>query len=393
MRFHPPHALIFVALLMQGMLDGDSPSASSYNFPSKQQVLAFLLQTVDWYHRLSIEQQIATEPADMLFLEDNRPISTQVVRFSFNFARAAVELEATASVPTDPKGDHGPAASGPDFQHLVEMEAKSESEAQQAGDDLKSLQQKRLGVSRADRKKLDVEIDDTQSRLKLLQAISASLRNLLDFTRATDAGRTETTNLEAFVDGLERTVPEASSSASNLPILPSQSLSSPAVFKRAPSGILGQISDVSGVARKLRTLDEAIGRTDELVESSQRLRRPLVEPLNEAFRSPDLLAGTFVSNDVGALQQQEARLNALTAETTMISPAIAALAKQRVLLTLYKSHLTTWRASIASQYRAAWKKLILRLVALGAVVVFLIGAAEVSRRPRLAMSAIPIADG
>jgi hypothetical protein len=150
---------------------------------------------------------------------------------------------------------------------------------------------------------------------------------------------------------------------------------------------------VSGVARKLRTLDEAIGRTDELVESSQRLRRPLVEPLNEAFRSPDLLAGTFVSNDVGALQQQEARLNALTAETTMISPAIAALAKQRVLLTLYKSHLTTWRASIASQYRAAWKKLILRLVALGAVVVFLIGAAEVSRRPRLAMSAIPIADG
>jgi hypothetical protein len=60
---------------------------------------------------LSIEQQIATEPADMLFLEDNRPIGVQVVRFSFDFARAGVAFEARTSVPVDAKGQRNRASS------------------------------------------------------------------------------------------------------------------------------------------------------------------------------------------------------------------------------------------------------------------------------------------
>jgi hypothetical protein len=374
-------AVALIATAMQAVLADDRPATSSYNSPSKQQVLAFLIETVDWYHRLSLEQQIATEPDDMLFLEDNRPISAQVVRFSFDFARAVVAFEATVPVPADPKDEHGPAASGPDFQRFVEMEAKSQSQAQRAADDLKSLQQKRLTASRAERKTLEVEIDDAQSRLTLLQAISGSLQNLREFSRATDAGLTEPTNLEAFVDSLERTVPEVSSGGSNPTlILPSHVVSSAGILKGAPSGILGQISDVSTLAGKRRTLDESIALTDKLIQSSQQMQRPLAHPLNEAFRSPDLLAGTFTSNDLGALRQQEVRLKAFTVETAKVSPAVFALAKQRVLLTLFKSHLVAWRASVASQYRAAWKKLILHLIALGVAIAFLIGAGALSRR-------------
>jgi small-conductance mechanosensitive channel len=80
------------------------------------------------------------------------------------------------------------------------------------------------------------------------------------------------------------------------------------------------------------------------------------------------------------LQQQDARLKALTVETAKISPVMATLAKQRALLALYKQHLAAWRASTESQYRAAWKDLIVRLALLGAVIVLLIGVAEVARR-------------
>jgi hypothetical protein len=184
-----------------------------------------------WYRSLSAEQQIASEPTDMLFIEDNRPIRAQVVRFSFDFARAMVAFEANASVPADRNDGRTPAASGPEFQHLVETEAKSESEAQQAGNDVKSLAQRRLTVSEADRNNLEVEIADTQSRLELLQAISAGFRNLLDFIRATDASRTQTTDLGALVDGLERTLPEASSGASSHP---------PIVVYRYPRTNLGR---------------------------------------------------------------------------------------------------------------------------------------------------------
>jgi small-conductance mechanosensitive channel len=137
---------------------------------------------------------------------------------------------------------------------------------------------------------------------------------------------------------------------------------------------------VSTLARKQRTVEEAIGLTDKLALSSQNLRMPLTKPLQDALQNPDLLASTVQSDDPGALQQQESRLNALTVETAKISPAIAALAKQRVLLTLYKSHLVAWRTAIANQYRDAWKDMIIRLVALVAVITFLIGAVEVSRR-------------
>jgi hypothetical protein len=378
-RFRVSHALICAAILLQGRLVGDNPPAASYTFPSKQQVVAFLVDTIDWYRRISVEQQIATEPADILFLQENRTVSAQVVRFSFDFGKAAVAFEVASPVPADPKGQLNSASSS-QLQHLVEMEAKSASEVQRAGNDLKSLEQKRKAASRADRNKLEIEIADTQSRLKLLQAISASSRNLLDFIRATDAGRTDTTDLDALIDGLERTVPEASSNLSGpLPIVPAQSVSSPSVLKRAPSGILGRISDVLTLARKGRTLDDAIGRTDKLVQSAEHLQRPLSVPLNEAFRGSNLLAGTFASNDIGALRQQEARLNAFTVETTTILPAIAALSKQRVLLSLYKSRLTDWRTLTASQYRTAWKTLIISLAALGAVIALLIGAAEASR--------------
>ena len=57
-----------------------------------------------------------------------------------------------------------------------------------------------------------------------------------------------------------------------------------------------------------------------------------------------------------------------------LSPAIAALTKQRVLLTLCETHLSDWRASIASQYDNAWKKLVFALASLTAAIAFLVAA-------------------
>jgi hypothetical protein len=376
-----PCVLILFSILIPGMPGSDSLPAAFYNFPPRQQVLSYLVETINWYRLLSVQQQIATEPTDMLFLEGNRPIGVQVVRFSFDFAREVVAFENGASASADPKGQLNRASSGTDFQHLVVMEAQSQSEAQQAASDLKSIMQKRLMASRADRKKLDVEIDDAQGRLTLLQAISTSLQNLLNYARATDTGRTETTGLEAFVDGLERTVPEASSTASSPPpLVPTQSVDPSGVLKRSPSGILARTSEVSMFARKGRTLDEAIALTDKLLQSSLHLQNPLDESLNEAFRSSDLLAGTITSDNLGALRQQEARLKVFAVETAKASPAIAALAKQRLLLALYRSHLVSWRASIANRYKDARKDLLIRVSILAVVIACLIGAAAASRR-------------
>src|SRR5689334_6148988 len=61
---------------------------------SQQDVIAFLNQTITWQRHFAVEQQIATEPADVIFLNDNRALLNQVVKLSFDFARAEAELMA-----------------------------------------------------------------------------------------------------------------------------------------------------------------------------------------------------------------------------------------------------------------------------------------------------------
>src|ERR1700730_4173568 len=64
------------------------------SLPNTQQIIAYLTQTIDWHHHLTVEEQIATDPSDVLFLEDDRQISKQVLQLSFDFARAYAPLAA-----------------------------------------------------------------------------------------------------------------------------------------------------------------------------------------------------------------------------------------------------------------------------------------------------------
>jgi small-conductance mechanosensitive channel len=86
------------------------------------------------------------------------------------------------------------------------------------------------------------------------------------------------------------------------------------------------------------------------------------------------------SVDVSVLQQQKSQLDALTLQLRELSPAIVALDKQKVLLAEYKLHLLAWRTAVVSQYRQAWKRLILRLVIVLLIIGLLIGIGEVARR-------------
>lgn len=61
----------------------------------EQEVLPFIADTVDWYRHLPAAQRIGTEPADLLFLEDNGPNISEIVRLSFEFGNAAAAIVPT----------------------------------------------------------------------------------------------------------------------------------------------------------------------------------------------------------------------------------------------------------------------------------------------------------
>src|ERR1700677_930889 len=87
------------AVVAAAMADGLSVDTlpSTYQLPSNSEVIGYLLQSVSWYRHVYTERQVAHEPADLVFLDDNQAIERQTVNLSFEFAKADAMLETSAA--------------------------------------------------------------------------------------------------------------------------------------------------------------------------------------------------------------------------------------------------------------------------------------------------------
>jgi hypothetical protein len=344
----------------------DDPTTA---MPSEQQVLTFIADTIDWYHHLPTAQRIEAKPADLLFIEDNRSITTNIVRLSFEFGKAMAVIDPSPNSPKPGTTPDSPAAKT-ELQHLIVAKTKVDANTHEAVNQLQSLTQATLSARGAERKKLDTQMAETRSRIQLLEAMSANYQNLVGFVRTASAIPDRPANMAALVENLERTVPEVSAAS---PASPTMNM--PADLARASYGIVGMISQVSTMAHKERVLDAVIERTDALTRSLQTLRTPFVEPFRKQLSTFALDASSLA-----ILQQQQSRLTDLVAQAKTASPAIAALIKQQTLLNLYWTHLIERRSEIRMESRAAWKALLGRLGALGSAIAILLGIRVVVRR-------------
>src|SRR5208283_1320576 len=110
--------VLLVAVLTAEISAQVSPPPS--DLPSNQQVLAFLTESIDWYRHRAAEEQLATEPVDLVFLEDNRPVAAQIVQLSFNFARAEASLAATFQAGSERASAVIASGSSPELAHFAE---------------------------------------------------------------------------------------------------------------------------------------------------------------------------------------------------------------------------------------------------------------------------------
>jgi Mechanosensitive ion channel len=368
--------LLFPALITLALSAEVSPAAS--DLPSNQQVIALLTESIDWYRHCTIERQIATDPLDLVFLEDNRSVAAQIVQLSFDFARADAAVTGTSSASKQKNSSAIATGSSSDVAQLVRLENDAELWEQQATQEIEAIEKKLRTAHGVERRNLQAALDATQSRLAVSQAGLTTLRQLAEFMQ-TFSGH-ERGDLESSIDDLARTVPNVTS-----PTAVAQQLenSTPFSLARTPdSGILALSSEASVLGRKLRILDDEILRTEKLRQSSEALRNPLLSSINK--RVPAVAETSLQVTDLSELQQQKARLDELAAFVKALSPAVLALDKQKVLLTAYASHLKSWRAAVITEDKKAWKNLVSRLLGAALVIgaVLIIGAVvrRVTRR-------------
>src|SRR5579859_5257345 len=175
-----------VLAAMAGGLSADTPP-SPYQLPSNSEVIGYLLQSVNWYRHVYTERQVANEPTDLMFLDDNQAIERQIVKLSFEFARADATLgTATASSHGRPTSADPPPA---DLAHFIELKNRNDQLSQKTIEEIKNLNKRLNRAKGVDRRKLQAAEEDAQTRLHLLDAVAQGLNDLVEFVRSPGEGQ------------------------------------------------------------------------------------------------------------------------------------------------------------------------------------------------------------
>lgn len=357
---------------------GDPSQEYAYELPSNRRVIAFLLQSSEWYRHTYAERQIANDPDDLLFLDDNHAIETQIVRFSFDFAKADAVL---ASRTTSSIGRSAIAAressSSSEVTRFIRLQNQSDAANEKATQDIQTLKRRLVAARGLDREKLQLAVKEAQSRSDLLRAESITINDLVEFAQSAAAGEPHTGTLSSTIDDLLQTVPEVSNLATPLR-QPAPDENSKSVISARDGGIIKLWSNLSTQKRKLNIIDEKIRLTNTLAQSAQNMRDPMSQFINQLMESSAV--SSLQTENITLLNQDKMGLDALTNELNGLSPAIVALDKQKVLLALYKSHLADWRDAVSERYRQGWKMFCVRLLLIALITALLIGVSELSRR-------------
>lgn len=369
--------LFFIATIVCAQSNSE---ASSNGAATGGDIIPFLNQTIVWYRQLTVQQQLATEPSDVLFFNDNRQIADQVVRLAFDFGRARAQAVAA-------QGSSGTSGQASPYQRLIDAAAKADQQVKKSQQQVDTLRVQAATANGAKRKRLQALLAETESELDLFEARRDALRNMLQFATGA-AGAGGSSNFLAQIDELARTVsvagatskeptPESSPSRSN-------STTNLAVAARErkdqPTGMLALIGDIFSVHRKLRALEDNIRLTDQLSQSSKELRTPLIAKIRELTQKGDQLAAQPDSQDPVVLAQQRKDLDNLTQEYKQLSASVLPLGKQNILLDVYKRSTTNWRNAVDSEYQSEIKGLVLRLGGLAVLLGVVLGVFELWRR-------------
>lgn len=372
----PLLCIALLAFVFPGIVWAEiEPQSAPATEPSPNQIIQFLSQTIDWYRQSQQEQQIATEPADLGFASDDRRMADQVVKLAFDFARQQEQQLAQKS-----KGQStgAPNNVGSQYESLSRAASNADQLVQQTQAELESLKQKLDAAPPSKRKQMENQVAELQSELGLFQTRQQALHSMLDF--AGGASRAGGTSLRAQIDELSRAVPAALSgaSANDAGAITEQAHApqfSAATTKPAPTGIWALAADIFRLSSKRSVLSNGLRATQELEQASMQVRAPLVAHLKQLIQSGDELAKQADTADQSALVKEKQQLDALTAQFKQVSGLVTSLAKQSILLDLYKRSLTNWQAEVSTELKEKLKGLLARALGLAIALgdVFLVG--------------------
>ena len=370
-----------VAVLISGAGVGfceDPPSAGI----SSTELLQFLNQTIDWYRQMDRQRQMATEPDQVLLVDEDQQMANEVARLSFDFARAGAE-SVEKQVSTNQTADEGSNSSR--YQSLRRLSDTRDKKIREIQVEVESLRQKLATTTGRQRNALQSQIAETESELDLALARKEALQSMVEFVGGNSANGLGASGLRQKIEVLAGSIPVSVSTPSSKPENSASqeqlhAASAASTWKPEPTSLWGLAADVFVLSRRNKALTDAIQQTDSLAQSIKTLRSPLVNRLKEMSRHGDELAKQADLADEAGLAQAKREFDKLTSQFKQTSATVLPLRKMGILLDAYKRNLTNWQSTIKNRYGTELRDLLLRLILLFVILAAIIGGAELWRR-------------
>ena len=342
--------------------------------PAAQPIVAFLDEAIAWYRQQGAQARLATDPADVVFLDAARQQARQVIQLAFAFARAAATLEPRQETQA------APAATGHlNIESVSRMAADAASDVERAQTSADALRrQLAAATTRRKRTLLKEQLAEVRSELALAQARRQNLTSFLDFLKQAGSGTTGGAGLQEQIEELQRSVPDAETATTAA--TSTQAATATSARRATPSGIIALTGDVLALGRKVRALREGSRHTTALRAAIDKIRAPLAADLRATLQRGDQLSDAADSTDEGVLAQRTRDLGQITSHFKAISSAVIPLGKAGVLLDAHRATLDEWRATTDDQYDADLRALALHVALLVLAIAAILVASAFWRR-------------
>src|SRR5713226_8653791 len=292
-------------------LAGAAKSQTASPEVDRRSIISYLGEVIGWYRHREVEETLAREPAETLFLADDGQMASDILKLAFESARAEAALLKVTANETQPTreiagqaGTSQPAGGDPlsGLSDLLSRRSRAQAEVDRAQAEVKDLETRLAGATKRTRDSIRRQLVNARGGLDLAQSRVDSLAAIIEFETGSTASGKESTGLEAQIDELEHSVPETGQQSK----VQAPATSMAAVPSAAPSGIIGQAGNLTALIRKQRTLGDVIDATNALYATAGRLRTPALEALRTIDQQGLKLAAQAGSNDITAVKQNKA---------------------------------------------------------------------------------------
>jgi hypothetical protein len=334
-------------------------------------VVPHVKQTISWYGHVNALEQTPALASDVLLRDSIHSSALRTLQLAFDFGRAAATLVETSGATEVPAS-----TAAPQSQSLTQAAARAAARVTGLQDRIKELDASLEKARGAARETLRAQRSTLQAQLNLANQVRDTVNSLASFTPTGGSG-----TLTAQIEELERSAPEAAHSTrpgatAKVAPAPAPATAAPpplAPFRPETTGIIGLGTELFTLSHNRSQLRNLIDDTDELKNSLEGLRSPLVNEVRNIVRRSEALGQSAGTDDIQQLAANQRDLDSLTARFKQLSAVLVPLGEQNIMLGAVRGDLNQAVDGLSALYSDTARYLLLRLgvlaLAIGGVLV------------------------